>query len=131
MSILGVCRDEMMFPMEHALHDVWGPAFDMSSLAAMVFLGRSGLSAAAHHEPGADGRKRFVNVVMPHIGLDSDGAAGVVMRAGQIGPSTACGALIGLLARLPSGRDRASLGRSARVRRHRCRSVLVCPHPRP
>ena len=104
LSIVGVCRDEMMFPMEHALHQVWGSAFDMSSLAAMVFLGRSGLSAAAHHAPGADGRKRFVNVVMPHIGLDSDGTSGVVMRAGQTGPSTACGALIGLLEQLRSGR---------------------------
>ncbi len=51
-----------------------------------------------------DGRKRFVNVVMPHIGLDSDGTSGVVMRAGQTGPSTACAALIGLHEQMRAGR---------------------------
>ena len=103
LSVVGVCRDEMMFPVEAALHDVWGPAFDMSALGAMVFLGRTGLAAAAGHAPGVDGRRRFVHVVMPHIGLDVDGAVGYVRREGQSEPSTACGALVGVQRQLAAG----------------------------
>lgn len=103
LSVVGVCRDEMMFPVEAALHDVWGPAFDMSALGAMVFLGRTGLAAAAGHAPGVDGRRRFVHVVMPHIGLDVDGAVGYVRREGQSESSTACGALVGLQRQLAAG----------------------------
>ncbi len=103
LAVVGVCRDEMMFPATESLHAVWGPAFDMSGLAAMVFLGRSGLSAAAGHAPGVDGRRRFVHVVMPHIGLDVDGAVGYVRRDGQQDASTACGALVGLLGQMAAG----------------------------
>jgi len=69
----------------------------------MVFLGRSGLSAAAGHAPGGDGRRRFVHVVMPHIGLDADGSIGYVRRDGQDEPSTACGALVGVQRQLANG----------------------------
>jgi hypothetical protein len=103
LAVVGVCRDEMMFPVTESLHAVWGPAFDMSGLAAMVFLGRSGLSAAAGHAPGVDGRRRFVHVVMPHIGLDVDGAVGYVRREGQENASAACGALVGLLSQIAAG----------------------------
>ncbi len=103
LSIVGVCRDELMFPVEHALHEVWGPAFDMSSLGGLVFLGRSGLAAAAHHAPGADGHRRFVIVVMPHIGIDDTGRVGAVVREGQPDASTACGALVGFQSMLATG----------------------------
>ena len=103
LAVVGVCRDELMFPVEEALHAVWGPAFDMSALGAMVFLGRSGLAAAAGHAPGLDGRQRFVHVVMPHIGLETDGAVGYVRRDGQVEPSTACGALVGLQRQIMAG----------------------------
>ena len=103
LAVVGVCRDELMFPVEEALHAAWGPAFDMSALGAMVFLGRSGLSAAAGHAPGLDGRRRFVHVVMPHIGLDVDGAVGYVRRDGQREPSTACGALVALCREFAAG----------------------------
>ena len=103
LALVGVCRDELMFPAEQALHDVWGAAFDISSLAGMVFLGRSGLAAAASHAPGIDGRRRYIHVVMPHIGLGDDGTVGVVVRDGQAAPSSACGALVGLQRELNSG----------------------------
>lgn len=103
LALVGVCRDEMMFPAEQALHDVWGSAFDMSSLGGMVFLGRSGLSAAAAHAPGADGRRRFIHVVMPHIGLAANGTVGELLRGGQAELSTACGALVHLQHELAGG----------------------------
>ena len=75
LPMVGVCRDELMFATEQHLHDAWGPAFDLSGLAGMVFIGRTGMSAAAHHAPGEDGRTRYVGFVLTHIGLGDDGAA--------------------------------------------------------
>ena len=109
LALVGVCRDEMMFPTEQALHDVWGSVFDMSSIGGLVFLGRSGLAAAVGHAPGIDGRRRYIHVVMPHIGLGADGTVGVVLRDGQAAPSTACGALVGLQRELASGPLHVSL----------------------
>lgn len=103
LPLIGVCRDELMFPIEQALHEAWGVAFDMSSLGAMMFIGRSGLSAAAHHAPGIDGRHRYLCVVLPHIGLDPAMGAGYVQREGQGVPSSACGALMVLLDELRNG----------------------------
>jgi len=101
--LLGVCRDELMFTVESAVQDAWGPAFDISSLGAMVFLGSSGMSAAAHHAPGIDGRRRFLLIVLPHIGVDTTGAIGWVERPGQDERSSACGALAGLQHELAAG----------------------------
>jgi hypothetical protein len=94
LPLIGVCRDELMFPVEHALHEAWGLAFDMSSLGASMFIGRSGLAAAAHHAPGSDGRHRYLCVVLPHVGLDATMGVGYVRREGQTEPSSACGALM-------------------------------------
>jgi hypothetical protein len=111
LPLLGVCRDELMFAVEHRLHEEWGPAFDLSSLAAMVFLGRSGIQAAAHHAPDADGRRRFVIIVLPHIGIEADGGVGRVRRDGQPEPSTACGALVQVQLELQSGQLNLELDR--------------------
>lgn len=103
LPLVGVCRDELMFPIEQAVNDAWGLSFDMSSLGGMIFLGRSGLAAAAHHSPGHDGRHRYLCVVLPHIGLDHEMGVGYVRRDGQAEPSSACGALIALLGELRAG----------------------------
>ena len=103
LPMVGVCRDELMFATEQHLHDAWGPAFDLSGLAGMVFIGRTGMSAAAHHAPGADGRTRYVGFVLTHIGLAEDGTAGGVRRPGIDEESTACGALLALGRRLDLG----------------------------
>jgi hypothetical protein len=50
-------------PVAQAIHDEWGPAFDLSSLAGLLFLGCSGMAAAAKHAPGLDGRRRFVGFI--------------------------------------------------------------------
>jgi hypothetical protein len=103
LPLVGVCRDELLFPVEQAIHDEWGPAFDLSSLAGLLFLGRSGLAAAAQHAPGLDGRRRFVGFVMSHIGITADGSIGMVQRPGQDEPSAACGALVAYLDELTAG----------------------------
>jgi len=106
LALVGVCRDELTFTFESAFAARWGAAFDISSLAGMVFLGSSGMAAAAHHAPGLDGRRRYVVAVLPHIGLAADGSVGRVLRDGQQDESTACGALVGLQHELASGARR-------------------------
>lgn len=103
LTLVGACRDELMFEVEHGLRDVWGPGFDVSALGGMVFLGRTGMAAAANHAPGLDGRRRYVVFVLPHIGIGPAGAIGEVERLGQTEPSAACGALATLHRELTRG----------------------------
>ena len=93
LALVGVCRDELMVPFAEAVELTWGKAFSIGSLAGLVFLGRTGLSAALSHVPGEDGRHRFVAFCFPHIGIDDDGTVGRVQRRGMSRASTACGAL--------------------------------------
>ena len=94
LAVVSVCRDELMFPLEDALHEQWGAAFNMSGLGAMVFGGRTGFAAASQHAPDIDGRQRFLFIVLPHIGIGENGSIGSVRREGQVHGGTACGALI-------------------------------------
>lgn len=111
LPLIGVCRDELMFAVEQRVHEEWGPAFDLSSLAAMVLLGRSGMAAAAHHAPDDAGRRRFVIIVLPHIGIAADGTVGQVQRDGQHEPSIACGALAKIHTELATGQLDLALDR--------------------
>ena len=96
LPLVSVCRDELMLPFQDAVHAMWGPSFDASSLAAMPYLGRTGIAAALGHAPGEDGRHRFVVFAFPHIGIDADGTIGRVWRRGIRRSTTACGALVAL-----------------------------------
>lgn len=95
-ACVGTCRDELCQPLTRLVAERWGEAFNFSSLAGMLFLGRVGFSAAHAHAPTSDGRRRYAYVVMPHIGLGLDGAVGPCVRAGLEGVSEACGALCAL-----------------------------------
>ena len=103
LPLLGVCRDELMVGFADAVEATWGRAFSIGSLAGLVFLGRTGLSAALSHVPGEDGRHRFVAFCFPHVGIDEDGTIGRVQRRGMSRASTACGALAGYRAELLAG----------------------------
>jgi len=94
LAMIGVCRDELTDALSEPVRAVWGPPFEMGSMAGMLFLGAAGLRAAMAHAPGADGRQRFVIYAMPHVGIDSDGVIGSVNRPGQDRKTTACGALM-------------------------------------
>lgn len=107
LALVAVCRDELMLPFRRAVRATWGPAFDAASLAALPFLGRTGIGAALGHTPGEDGRHRFVVFAFTHIGIDVDGTVGVAHRPGIRRGTTACGALVALglelAAAAPSG----------------------------
>ena len=111
LAVVGVCRDELMAQVDEAVTGVWGRSFQVGSLAALVFLGRTGVQAALGHVPGEDGRHRFVVFCLPHIGIDEDGTMGRVQRRGMHRASSACGALAAFRADLV-GRGAAAPGRS-------------------
>ena len=107
--MVAVCRDELVFDVESGVTDRWGPAFDLGSLAGMLFLGRTGVQAALHHAPSSDGRHRYVVIALPHIAIDADGSVGVVRRPGQHAPSSACGALLAFQQELAAGQVKADI----------------------
>ncbi len=109
LAMIGVCRDELTEQFSEAVHEHWGHAFDMSSLAGMLLLGRTGMQAAMHHAPDGDGHRRYVAFLMPHIGVDASGTVGRCERRGQIAAGSACGALVALQAEFASGTLSADL----------------------
>ena len=108
-ACVGVCRDEITWPFVDGVQRTWGEAFNFSSLAGMLFVGRTGFDAAVHHAPTRGGTRRHVFFATAHIGIGRDGEPGVCYRAGQDGPSGACGALLGFLAELKQGTVRLDL----------------------
>jgi hypothetical protein len=91
LPLVSVCRDELMFGFVDAVTAHWGHAFDLSSLAGLPLMGRTGLAAALGHAPDDDGRHRLVVFAFPHIG--ADGGIGAVHRRGVPGTTAACGAV--------------------------------------
>jgi hypothetical protein len=103
-ACVGVCRDEITQPFVEFVKQAWGEAFNFSSLAGMLFLGKTGFTAAQHHAPDVDGKERYVGFTMPHIAISSEGEIGICLRRGRKGPSSACGALAAFQAEMADGR---------------------------
>jgi len=92
-ACVGVCRDEVTRSLLDRIQEAWGEAFNFSSLGGMLFLGKTGFSAAHNHAPVDDGRERYVYFAMAHTAIDEKGEIGVCHRPGRPGSSVACGAL--------------------------------------
>ncbi len=103
LAMVGLCRDELSDALAEPIRAAWGSPFRMGGLAGMLFLGQAGLRAGEGHAPDADGRRRYVVYLMPHIGVDDEGRAGYIHRPGQGAATTACGALMGFRGQLASG----------------------------
>ncbi|MBI5502048.1 MAG: hypothetical protein HY907_17530 [Deltaproteobacteria bacterium] len=108
-ACVGVCRDELTRPFVDQIQRIWGEAFNFSSLAGMLLLGRTGFSAALHHAPTGSEIRRYIFFAMPHIGIGQGGEPGLCRRAGQDQPSGACGALIAFRKELEGGNVRLEL----------------------
>jgi hypothetical protein len=102
-ACVGVCRDEVCRSLVVRALDAWGEAFNFSSLAGMLFLGKTGFSAAHHHAPTENGRERYVYFAMAHIGIGPNGEIGWCERLGRTDESYACGALWGFKGELEAG----------------------------
>ncbi len=108
-ACVGVCRDEITQPLIAKIKEAWGEAFNFSSLAGMLFLGKTGFSAAEHHAPDEEGRERYIFFALPHIAIHTDGEIGVCRRAGRKDTSSACGALLAFKSELEGGRVQLGL----------------------
>lgn len=100
----GVCRDEITRPVVDEIQGAWGEAFNFSSLAGLIFLGKTGFLAAQAHSPLEGGREHYVFYGLAHIGLGEQGELGLCYRTGRDDPSIACGALAAFQAELSGGR---------------------------
>ncbi len=92
-ACVGVCRDELTYSLFQAVEAAWGPAFNISSLAGMIYIGKTGFNAAHTHSPYVDERERYIYFAMPHIAISDAGEIGVCSRPGLVELSNACGAL--------------------------------------
>lgn len=108
-ACVGVCRDEITQSLIEIVKKTWGEAFNFSSLAGMLFLGKTGFSAAEHHAPNEDGKERYIYYALPHIAIDAEGSIGLCERAGRKGLSTACGALHGFQKEMAEGKLKLGL----------------------
>lgn len=105
-ALVSQCRDELTRPLVSCVDRIWGHSFTISSLAGMVFCGRTGFLAAMHHSPqDAEGYERYVFFVGPHIAVSVDGVVGEVMRPGRSAASGACGSLQAFRGELVAGGD--------------------------
>lgn len=93
-ACVGTCRDELCGPFEDHVTDAFGEAFNFSSLAGVLTLGKTGFGAAHAHAPIEDGIERYVYYVMTHIAIGPNGEIGLCTRDGRPGTSGACGALM-------------------------------------
>jgi len=107
-ACVSVCRDEMCQPLLELLSHHWGMCFNLSSLAGMLTLGKTGLSAAMHHAPVENGKERYLFCAFSHIAVDVDGV-GVCSRIGRTTRSNACGALCAFRTELKSGHIKTQL----------------------
>jgi len=108
-ACVDVCRDEISQPAITLIKEKWGEAFNLCSLAAMFFAGKTGLSAAMHHAPIVNGKERYVFYALPHIAVGAKGQLGVCKRIGRKEASNACGALNVFLNELKGGKLNLSM----------------------
>ncbi len=108
-ACVGVCRDEITQSLVESIKKIWGEAFNFSSLAGMLFLGKTGFSAAEHHAPNEDGKERYIYYALPHIAIDEEGEIGLCTRVHRKGKSGACGALQGFQKEMAGGKLRLGL----------------------
>jgi hypothetical protein len=104
LACVATCRDEISQSKFEHVRETWGHSFNLAGLAGIPFAGKTGFGAALAHGPQLDGRERYVFYAGPHIGIGSNGEPGVAEREGRQAPSTACGALLGLLGELREDR---------------------------
>ena len=80
-ACVSVCRDELCTPLQLAVRETWGEAFNMSSLAGVPMCGTTAFGAAHAHSPTDDNKERYVYIAMAHIGIGPPAARSANARA--------------------------------------------------
>lgn len=104
---VSVCRDELARSLVSRLEGEWGSVFDLSGLAGLPSGGATAVSAALGHLPTSEGRSNFVLFGLSHVGLDSDGTVGRVLRPGTDHCGPTCGSLAAASEALAEGAARS------------------------
>jgi len=91
-----VCSDDINVPSTTFFNVLFGP-FIMGGLGGIPFVGRTGMTAFAHHIPDEGSAFIFYG---PHIGITLDGDMGKMYRPRQESTGNSCGALMLALSRL-------------------------------
>ncbi len=95
-----ICSDDVnSIEYPKRAYEMLGP-FKMGGLDGFPFTGLTGMGAFAGHVPD-DGAVFIYHA--PHIGIDTQGNLGQILREGQHKPSGCCGACRAALAKLQSG----------------------------
>jgi hypothetical protein len=94
LACVSTCRDELCQPFVEEVKNSWGEAFDLNGLGGIPIGGLTAVTAASHHAPEVDGKRRILFIGLAHVALGADGTIGDVERLGTLGPSRACGALV-------------------------------------
>ncbi|MFQ3573405.1 MAG: hypothetical protein SNJ53_02095 [Thermodesulfovibrionales bacterium] len=102
LALVCLCRDEICQSLINHIHNQWGEAFNLSSLAAIFIAGETALRAGMSHAPKTEQRRKYVFYALPHIAISKDLELGKCSRFG-IAESTACGALVGFYNELNKG----------------------------
>lgn len=91
-----VCSDDINVPSTTFFSVLFGP-FIMGGLGGIPFVGKTGMTAYAHHIP--DGGSAFI-FYGPHIGITPDGELGKMYRPRMKEKGNSCGALMLALSRI-------------------------------
>ena len=91
-----VCSDDINVPSTTFFNVLFGP-FVMGGLGGIPFVGKTGMTAFAHHIPDEGSAFIFYG---PHIGVTFEGELGKMYRPRQENTGNSCGALMLALSRL-------------------------------
>lgn len=105
LACVGVCRDELCRPLTRRIREMWGETFDLSGLAGMPWLGRTGYASARSHAPVVRNRRRYIFLIFTQIGIGPAGEHGMSCRPGCPGLVPTCGALSLILDEIRRGTD--------------------------
>ena len=86
-----LCSDEVNRPLEDIFLKYYGQHFAMGGLAGFPFSGMTGFGAMASHIPDEGS---CLLVYGPHVGVDSDGNVGKIIRRGKEKSGSCCGSAI-------------------------------------
>lgn len=103
LAAVATCRDELCQPFVSAVKQHWGEAFDLNGLGGLPLGGKTAMTAASHHAPEVDGRRRMIIFGFAHLAIGANGEVGVVHRPGLAEIGGACGALARLCGEKQSG----------------------------
>ncbi|WP_298860029.1 hypothetical protein [uncultured Gimesia sp.] len=98
------CADDLVATNQTLNQEFDGP-FHLGGLAGFPFTGKTGMTAYANHIH--EGGTAFI-LYGPHIGIAADGSIGNMLRPGQSRCTSTCGALVGAVTQIESGRAPAS-----------------------